>query len=125
MTWRRTRSRASPPSCTIRSTPWAAGSTTSGRTSTTAASSSCSPAANFTTSLSGRTLTVSDASTGGLAGGSWAWDFGDGAKSTARNPPKHTYASDGTYRVTLTVTAPGGTSTSTQDVKVYTTTPPP
>lgn len=34
---------------------------------------------------------------------SWAWDFGDGGTSTARNP-LHTYAQPGTYTVTLTVT---------------------
>ncbi|MFT5233661.1 MAG: endonuclease I [Candidatus Krumholzibacteriia bacterium] len=33
----------------------------------------------------------------------WAWDFGDGATSTLENP-SHTYATSGTYIVTLTVT---------------------
>jgi serine protease len=33
----------------------------------------------------------------------WSWDFGDGNGSTAQNP-SHTYAADGTYTVTLTVT---------------------
>jgi chitodextrinase len=36
----------------------------------------------------------------------WSWDFGDGATSTEQNPT-HTYASAGTYRVTLTVTDDG------------------
>ena len=57
------------------------------------------PAAKFSASLSGRTLTVTDESTGGLVGASWAWDFGDGATSTLRYPAKHTYAADGTYTV--------------------------
>ncbi len=33
---------------------------------------------------------------------SWFWDFGDGAKSTDRNPI-HTYSTEGTYTVTLMV----------------------
>ena len=33
----------------------------------------------------------------------WLWDFGDGATSTEQNP-SHTYASEGTYTVTLTAT---------------------
>ncbi len=45
-----------------------------------------------------------DASLGGATG--WAWDFGDGNTSTQKNPA-HTYASPGTYTVTLTASAPG------------------
>ncbi|SVB96850.1 uncharacterized protein METZ01_LOCUS249704, partial [marine metagenome] len=33
----------------------------------------------------------------------WTWNFGDGSTSTAQNPV-HTYAEDGTYSVSLTVT---------------------
>lgn len=39
---------------------------------------------------------------------SWLWDFGDGNTSTQQNPT-HTYASDGLYTVTLTVTNSFGT----------------
>lgn len=39
----------------------------------------------------------------------WAWDFGDGATSTERNP-QHQYAKDGTYTVKLTVTDNDGLS---------------
>jgi len=38
---------------------------------------------------------------------SWLWDFGDGSTSTAQNPT-HSYADDGTYTVTLTVTDDDG-----------------
>lgn len=41
-----------------------------------------------------------DASAGGAT--SWSWNFGDGGTSTERNPA-HTYANEGIYTVTLTV----------------------
>jgi len=56
-------------------------------------------------------VSFTDLSTGAVT--SWAWDFGDGATSTAQNP-SHTYTSAGTYTVALTVTGPGGSDTSTQ-----------
>ena len=40
----------------------------------------------------------------------WAWDFGDGTTSATQNPT-HTYANEGVYTVSLTVTGPGGTDT--------------
>ena len=42
----------------------------------------------------------------------WAWNFGDGATSSAQNP-SHTYASGGTYTVSLTVTDNEGATGST------------
>jgi hypothetical protein len=46
------------------------------------------------------------------------WTFGDGMTSTMQNP-MHTYATAGTYSVTLEVLDPGsGTSTTTQSVTV-------
>lgn len=44
---------------------------------------------------------------------SWLWDFGDGGSSTDQNPT-HTYTVPGTYDVTLTVTDPAGSDSSTQ-----------
>ncbi|MBL7777219.1 MAG: gliding motility-associated C-terminal domain-containing protein [Chitinophagales bacterium] len=44
---------------------------------------------------------VSTSSLGSVA--SWAWNFGDGGTSNLQNPT-HTYAANGTYTVTLTVT---------------------
>lgn len=40
----------------------------------------------------------------------WAWDFGDGSTSNIQNPT-HTYATAGTYSVSLTVTNNGGNDT--------------
>jgi PKD repeat protein len=51
-----------------------------------------------------------DQSTGPIA--SWAWDFGDSQTSSEQNP-LHTYAAEGTYTVTLTVSDAGGGSNST------------
>ena len=43
----------------------------------------------------------------------WAWDFGDG-NTSALQDPSHTFASAGTFTVTLEVTGPGGTDTIVQ-----------
>lgn len=45
---------------------------------------------------------------------SWAWDLGDGGTSTAQNLI-HTYASAGSYTVSLTVTNAGGSDTETKN----------
>ncbi|MBP5528354.1 MAG: gliding motility-associated C-terminal domain-containing protein [Bacteroidales bacterium] len=42
-------------------------------------------------------------------GTAFHWDFGDGTSSTDRNP-SHTYASPGTYTITLVATMPSGCS---------------
>lgn len=44
---------------------------------------------------------------------SWVWSFGDGNTSTLQNP-SHTYMTEGTYTVTLTVTNAGGSDTMTK-----------
>ncbi len=48
---------------------------------------------------------------------SYAWDFGDGNKSTEENPT-HTYAKDSTYTVKLTATNAGGSATKTATLTV-------
>ena len=77
------------------------------------------PVANFTVSTSSLTATFTDTSTdsdGSIA--SRSWNFGDGTTSTLANPTK-TYATAGTYDVTLTVTDNGGlTHTKTTSVTV-------
>ncbi len=56
-------------------------------------------------------VTFTDTSTGSIT--AWSWNFGDGSTSTARNPA-HTYATAGTYTVSLVATGPGGTKTTTK-----------
>lgn len=47
----------------------------------------------------------------------YSWDFGDGGTSDLMNP-KHSYAEGGAYDVTLTITYPGGSHTSTEESAV-------
>ncbi|MEO1076767.1 MAG: M36 family metallopeptidase, partial [Bacteroidota bacterium] len=77
------------------------------------------PVAGFVADCDGLTCDFTDTSSdadGSITGRSW--DFGDGATSSATNP-RHIYASDGTYTVTLTVTDNGGaTDEASQAVAV-------
>jgi PKD repeat protein len=58
------------------------------------------PNPNFTFTTSGRTVTFTNTSTTAV---SYSWKFGNG-KSSSEISPVHTYASNGTYNVTLTAT---------------------
>ncbi len=81
------------------------------------------PTADFSWSQpSALNVTFTDASTGTIS--QWAWDFGDGASSSAQNP-SHTYATAGTYSVKLTVTNAGGSTSKTRQVTVQAAPPPP
>lgn len=77
---------------------------------------SAQPTASFTTAISGLTTTFTNTSTGAT---SFFWNFGDGNTSTAANP-SHTYACDGNYTVTLTVTGPCGSAMVSQVVGINT-----
>lgn len=48
---------------------------------------------------------------------SWLWEFGDGSTSTQQNPI-HTYATTGTFSVSLTVTNGAGTNKVTRTITV-------
>ena len=71
---------------------------------TTFGGGNTAPVADFTYTKDGLSVTFADASTdsdGWVK--AWSWDFGDGNTSTEQSP-SHTYAADGTYTVSLTVT---------------------
>ncbi|MEO6832736.1 MAG: PKD domain-containing protein, partial [Chitinophagaceae bacterium] len=79
------------------------------------------PLAEFTTSYTcanRKQIVITDQSIGAST---YSWNFGDGATSTAANPGSHTYASNGIYTITLTVTntATGCSNTSSQVVSIY------
>jgi hypothetical protein len=84
------------------------------------------PSADFTFTLSGQTVTLTDASSdpdGTVV--SYAWDFGDGSVSGLKNPI-HRYASPGSYVITLRIMDNAGApSTRTQAVSVTADAPPP
>ncbi|HVD88784.1 MAG TPA: PKD domain-containing protein [Jatrophihabitantaceae bacterium] len=73
------------------------------------------PTAAFSVSTAPLVASFTDQSTGVI--NSRSWDFGDGQTSTEQSPT-HPYATHGVYPVSLTVTGPGGTNTTSQDVTV-------
>lgn len=82
------------------------------------------PSASFTFACSDLTCTFTSTSIdadGGVV--AWTWDLGEGTSLTAQHPT-HTYASEGTYAVTLTVTDDAGASdTTSQNVTVTSSNP--
>jgi hypothetical protein len=74
------------------------------------------PTANFSASREGLTVQFTNRSSG--TGLSYQWDFGDGSGKAGKNP-SHTYADDGTYTVSLTVTdGLGRTASRSKNVTV-------
>jgi PKD repeat protein len=68
-----------------------------------------------TTPGPGQPVQFSDQSSGGPS--SWQWSFGDGATSQ-QSDPSHTYATSGTYTVSLTVSNENGSDTLSQQLTV-------
>ncbi len=77
------------------------------------------PVADFAFEVNDKDVTFTNVSTDAS---SYEWDFGDGATSTEASP-MHTYASYGTYTVTLTSKGSGGSNTVSYDVTVETSEP--
>jgi PKD repeat protein len=75
------------------------------------------PASNsqFTEVVVGATAMFTNQSTNAI---SYTWDFGDATTTSNAANPSHTYATNGTFVVTLTVTGPCGTDTYTQTVVI-------
>jgi carboxypeptidase T len=77
------------------------------------------PTANFSASstsvCAGSSVTFNDFSSNIPT--SWAWDFGDGNTSSMQNPT-NTFAAQGTYTITLTVTNAAGSDTYTSQITV-------
>ncbi len=69
-------------------------------------------------SLNQNTIDFFDYSVGNPT--SWAWDFGDGSSSTIQNP-SHTYAANGTYTVTLSISSANCSNSISQTVIIGTT----
>jgi PKD repeat protein len=70
--------------------------------------------ADFTSVRSGydnQSIAFTDTSIGTVT--TWSWNFGDGGTSTLQSP-NHTFATPGTYTVSLTVTGPGGSDGETK-----------
>ena len=76
------------------------------------------PVAKFDSIQSGCMPLPITMSNNSLYATSYHWDFGDGGISTSKNAT-YTYYQSGTYRITLTVTGPGGTATKSQLITVY------
>ncbi len=77
------------------------------------------PIARFTWSpqypAPGKPVSFTDQSTGSPI--EWEWNFGDGGVSSSRNP-SHTFASAGSYTVTLTATNTGGSANDSNRIAV-------
>ncbi|SEH97080.1 PKD domain-containing protein [Rheinheimera pacifica] len=72
------------------------------------------PVADFSFVASGLTVSFTDLSTDADNDiSSWSWDFGDGNQADTANP-SHTYASSGSYSVSLTTTDSTGLSNTAQ-----------
>ena len=69
------------------------------------------PAANFSLSCAALRCDFTDSSTDDAGVASWSWAFGDANGSSDRNPV-HTYATAGSYSVSLTVTDADGESST-------------
>jgi len=71
--------------------------------------------AAFTFVQAGNSVAFNNTSTGNIT--RYLWEFGDGSTSSAVEPT-HTYAEEGEYLVTLTVSGPGGSDSTSLAVTI-------
>lgn len=84
------------------------------------------PSATFTISNPTCTRTITPTKTCTTSNSTYLWSFGDGTTSTLQAPGAYTYAADGTYIVSLTVTdALGCSRTTTQTITIVSAPPAP
>ncbi|MEM6964472.1 MAG: PKD domain-containing protein [Bacteroidota bacterium] len=74
------------------------------------------PTVGFSQNVNGQTVNFTNSSTNA---NSYIWDFGDGNTSN-QSDPTHTYATDGTYIVTLTASNPCGSVVATESITIST-----
>ncbi len=72
------------------------------------------PVAGFTSSTFSESVMFANSSVDATE---YLWNFGDGNESDEENPT-HTYATNGTYTVSLTVTNPCGSATIAEDIEI-------
>ena len=79
------------------------------------------PETMFSYSIDNNTVTFTDESTDADENDvlTWSWDFGDGESSTEQNPV-YTYATNGIYTVTLTVSDGTDTDEDSKDITIGT-----
>lgn len=79
--------------------------------------SGCSkePTAEFNYIISGRTVTFANMSSNA---DSYTWDFGDNSSNAYVKNPKHTYAHNGNYKVSLTAYGDGGSTETSKWIEI-------
>jgi PKD repeat protein len=82
------------------------------------------PTASFTSTCGGLTCSFNGSGSTAQSGATYSWNWGDGTAAGSGVTPSHTFAANGTYTVTLSVTDVGGTGTISRAVTVLYVPPP-
>jgi hypothetical protein len=87
---------------------------------TVTAGSAGGPAASFTVACGGLTCAITNTTTGASGAATYAWDFGDGQQSTAKDPGSVTYSvtDPTTFTIVLVVTDGAASSQASEQVRV-------